>query len=78
MNVETIIFYFFAAVLVFAALRVQAAETRAQGGFLFRIQHRDLAPEQVAAGDGHALHQLQEQVGFEEAADSFDHRASPI
>src|SRR5690349_1927309 len=61
-----------------AAQRVQPAEARAGRGFLFGELDGDLPPEEVAPGEHHALHQLDEQEGAEEAARSFecvlDHR----
>ena len=46
-----------------AAQRVQAAEARALRRLLLRELHRDLAREQVAPGQRHALHQLEQQEG---------------
>src|SRR5262249_44696456 len=57
-----------------AAQRVQPAEARAERRLLLRKLDRDLAAEQVAPGERHALHQLDEQEGPEEISDPLDHR----
>src|SRR5436190_11637206 len=52
-----------------AAQRMQPAEARAHRRLLLRELHRDLAREQVLAGQGHAAEQFQQQ----ERAEEFDH-----
>src|SRR6266852_8800687 len=56
-----------------AAQGVQPAETRAHRRLLLGELHRDLAPEEVAPGERHALRQLHQQEGLEELARFFDH-----
>src|SRR5438309_1949533 len=59
-----------------AAQGVQPAEARAHRGLLLRELHRDLAPEEVASGERHALGQFHQQEGLEELADLFDHEVT--
>src|SRR6267154_6283434 len=56
-----------------AAQGVQPAEARAHRRLLLRKLHRDLAPEEMAPGERHSLHQLDQQEGLEELADLVDH-----
>src|SRR5438552_12592981 len=56
-----------------AAQGVQPAEARAHRGLLLRELHGDLAPEEMAPGERHSLHQLDQQEGLEELADLVDH-----
>src|SRR5712692_10579314 len=61
-----------------AAQRMQSPEARAHRRLLLGELHRDLAPEEMAPGERHALHQLDQQERPEEAADFLDHEITSI
>src|SRR5256885_1076705 len=56
-----------------AAQGVQATEARAHRRLLLGELHRDLAPEEVAPRERHALRQLHQKEGLEELARFFDY-----
>src|SRR6266446_7794939 len=57
-----------------AAQGVQPAEARAHRRLLLGELHRDLAPEEVAPGERHALRQLDQEEPPEEVPDALNHR----
>ena len=60
------------------AQRVQPPETRAQRGLFLGILDRDLAPEEMPAGEHHPLDQLDQQERAEELLDAPDHHCHHI